>query len=203
MLKDIWKLNVSTTLILPLFDSLTKDVLIGRDNITFTQLCFLYKLQKCYLNDHADNLILVFFREDVSKKMHKTNIKFWSFTEFIVTQPCYEKFEIYNDYIIFYLKIDKKYINDIQKIRATKYSLVSKDYTQAVNVKNCFKRLHITDTLGDTLSSKNICMSILIKDPYMKDLIEDFLNITLPNGNEYFKLFDDANEIFNEKMLTI
>lgn len=201
MIRDVWKLNVSTVLILPLFNDITKNLKIDKKPVSFTQLCFLYNIKSCYLDPSLEKLIFVFFREDCSKKLYNTNISGWSLSELLVTRNNYEKFEIYNDYMIFYYNIDSIYHKDIGIIYDSKYSSVSNKFTDQVNVKNHFNRLYRTNTLGDYLTTKNIALSIYRKEEYMKELIEDYLGIILPIDNEYFKKFEVTNEIFTQKLL--
>lgn len=197
MIGELWKLNVSTILILPLFNHVTKNLKYKKHNISFIQLCFKYGLQKAFLNKNNKELLLVFDKKISSDKLLDTSHKDWSMNEFILTIPEYIKFEIHNDFIIFYFDIDKKYHDDIELISQSKYSKVSEEYKKQIDFLTYFENLVKTDNISDFICRKNIPRSIVYKEKYMRELMESYLDVKIPNENEYFLTFKNVNEYFN------
>lgn len=209
MIMKLWKLNVCTILILPLFNQLTSNLLynklpiLNKSPISFIQLCFLYGIKNTYLNNKHDSLVLVFDKKRTSDKLFNTNFNFWSFNEFMLNTKDYIKFEIYNDYILFYLRIDSKNKEDIDKIISSSYSSLSKEYKNSIDISKQYKVLQKVEEVSDYLCHNNIPRSIVSKEQYMKNIIESYLKIRIPDTNEYFKMFEKDKEIFSPNMLTI
>lgn len=201
MIIRLWKLNVSTVLILPLFNNLTKDLLLKSKPISFIQLCFLYGLEKTYLTQDFNNLVLVFPKLKTANKLLNSNYSFWSFNEYMLNLKSYNKFEIYNDYILFYLNIDDLYRRDIVKITNSKYSEVSNIYKENLDISKYFKSLCRAEEISDYICHNNIPRSIVSKENFMKSIIESYLKVNVPSENEYFKLFDHSIEIFTPTVL--
>jgi len=201
MIIRLWKLNVSTVLILPLFNNLTKDLLLKSKPISFIQLCFLHGLEKTYLTQDFNNLVLVFPKLKTANKLLNSNYSFWSFNEYMLNLKSYNKFEIYNDYILFYLNIDDLYRRDIVKITNSKYSEVSNIYKENLDISKYFKSLCRAEEISDYICHNNIPRSIVSKENFMKSIIESYLKVNVPSENEYFKLFDHSIEIFTPTVL--
>ena len=113
----------------------------------------------------------------------------------------YNKFEIYNDYILFYLNIDDLYRRDIVKITNSKYSEVSNIYKENLDISKYFKSLCRAEEISDYICHNNIPRSIVSKENFMKSIIESYLKVNVPSENEYFKLFDHSIEIFTPTVL--
>jgi len=197
MIREVWKLNVSTVLILPIFNGITKELLLRGKNVTFTQLCFMYKMQKCYITKKLQELALVFYKDISAKRLVGTNMNFWSFNELMITREGFSKFEMYNDYIIFYLKINPCFADDVKLITSGDYSKVSDMFRTEIDTLKHFKRLEKTETLADDLCVLNIPRAIVDKENYMKDMIEDQLKVKLRDETEYFNKFISREEILN------
>ena len=201
MIIRLWKLNVSTVLILPLFNNLTKDLLLKSKPISFIQLCLLHGLEKTYLTQDFNNLVLIFPKLKTANKLLNSNYSFWSFNEYMLNLKSYNKFEIYNDYILFYLNIDDLYRRDIVKITNSKYSEVSNIYKENLDISKYFKSLCRAEEISDYICHNNIPRSIVSKENFMKSIIESYLKVNVPSENEYFKLFDHSIEIFTPTVL--
>lgn len=197
MIRDVWKLNVCTVMLLPLLNNITKDLNSGK--ITFTQLSFLYGLKSCYL--HNKLLALVFNKEDCTKDItiSKKNKIHWS--EYLISAEGFSTFEMTNDHMIFYFDINIS-DQDLQNIKSAKYSKLSVEFCNRINVFAYYKNLVTTDNkLADFLSLQNIARAIVGKENYMKNLIQDTLKVRLPDNAEYFKEFIKEKEFLNKNNL--
>lgn len=196
MIREIWKLNVSTLILLSLYNKVSNNLLYKKANISFTQLCFLYKLKTCYVDVKFKNLLLVFPKDFTSSKLINTNLNNISLNEYIISLSEYNKFEIYNDYIIFYLKLELQ-DQDIKQLILSNYSKLSNNFRNRIDYSLNYKYVYNTNDLGHFITTNNITRSICAKENYMKELIEKELKIKLPKEGEYFHKFGEKDEFLN------
>jgi hypothetical protein len=96
--------------------------------------------------------------------------------------------------MLFYFKLDisKK---DKELIMESKYSKLSEECINNLDVSKSFKSVGVFHPLGDYLSQENIARSIVSKEVFMRDLIQDELHVKLASDTEYFKKFEPQKEL--------
>jgi hypothetical protein len=198
MIRDVWKLNVCTVLLLPLLNHITSKITLKDKRITFTQFCFLFNMQKCYLKDNS--LVIIFYRDECSTDIKISKNTKVHLSEYLLSLPQFEKFEIFNDYMLFYFKLDISR-KDKELIMEGKYSKLSEECINNLDVSKSFKSVGVFHSLGDYLSQENIARSIVSKEVFMRDLIQDELHVKLASDTEYFKKFEPQKELFNYRLL--
>jgi hypothetical protein len=196
MIRQVWKLNVCTVLLLPLLNEVTKGLLFKNKAITFTQMAFLYNFKNCYLDDKL--LAIVFDKQDCLRDVAITKTHSIHLSEYLASLKYFHTFEIINDVMIFYFDLNLSK-DDLNNIRISQYSKLSEEFSKRVDVSAHHKSVVITKIeIADFLSSQNVARAIIDRESFMKELIEDDLKVKLPRDAEYFKKFLESKELLNK-----
>lgn len=192
---DVWKRsNISTLLILPIFD----DILEGVTNrekpvvpLTLIQLAFEYGLDKAYLfanDDISMEHLYLEFNERVLTNLNLTNSPYYSFSERLICCRYYDSVKRIDDRIIFCLSIPKEYEEDIKLIAQGKYSRVSKTYKKKLMVKVGMIPTW-NNMLGRFIVKNNLPLAIVTKQRYLKDQMVVALGTDFSNEQEFYDGF--------------
>lgn len=212
MIRKIWKrYNVSTILILPIFNDITDNILYKTEKgkildikFPFNQLCIEYGLLNTFLyrnNKRQFNgkFYLVFDKKKVNKNMEMTNSTYHSITELIIDSDYFETMYIKNDVIVFVLTIDEKIHNDIKLIEQNKYSKVSNRYKNLVKIKQ--KRIPmkqgVTNIYGSYINRNDLGYAICMKAVHIRKEIENFLQNSVNKEKEFFVEFVKHKEVLS------
>ena len=207
-IRDIWgRVNISTLLVLPIFSELTRNVYAFRSKIKFplVQLCYEYGLLQTYLyNDLQRNatncLHLVFDREKCMKSMKMTSSLYHSMNELLIDYRQFHRLGIYNQCIIYSIKVPKRWLSDVKKIEDGKYSAVSKEYKEMLRIKDRFPTFpFVKNQIGHFIVEKNLPYAIVMKAPKLKEDIENIIGNEIPSSQEYFDRMDPRREILTPK----
>jgi hypothetical protein len=162
-----------------------------------------------YLSNVGFRLYLLFNKnkinnEFINKNLDKVKIesKYISLADMIISSKYFDELytlDILPDYVVISLKIPRKYNEDIAFIRNSKYSNVSIQFTDAVNIsllnnnkisdKNvyCF---HVNSDIGHYLVAKNLAALITNNSSKLKNKLASELFIEPDKIDECYELFD-------------
>ena len=200
-LEKIWtKFNISFILVLPLFKNILNNIKTKQGyNISIHSLFCEYGLINCYLLTNTckyDSTIRLLF--DKSKILESTLVDnidkpINSLLDLMISSEYFYDVKNYEDYIVIYLKIDKKWEEDIKKIINSKYSKISKEYKDFILYTGEYQL--IENNTINYLYLKNIPAKIVNKH---KSLEEDIRALfQTPKDfkiNELFPIFNEGNK---------
>lgn len=199
MIRNIWKkYNISTIMILPIFKDITKNIRnkTGVIQFPFIQLCLEYGLINTYLykRDKFDNkLYLRFKKEEFIKNKKLTNSKYTSLCELIIDCNYYANLEIINDDIIIGLHIPIEYLPDINLIIEGKYSKVSEQYKQEINLNQANVPVSYNPEII-YIMTMNLAYGISIKSNIIRKDLEKEFKVTISDEEELFEKFNKEKE---------
>lgn len=201
-IEDLWKYNVSTVLVFPIFDKcLIKHKIKYKKllPIGFIQICFSYGLVNTYLTKSKGENILItkFDREQINKPIEHTNVKKFSLLNLIMNIKEFCNMKITNDYIFLHLRIPTSYNEDIELIRKSQYSKLSTAYKEELNLSNHLKVVHPLGNIGDFITTSNIGYAIAIKKTTIKQSLEKVLVHKVDDNNELYIQFNEQKETIN------
>lgn len=137
--------NISTLLILKLFDFLTEKVISVKYNLPYPiqVLCLEYGLVNCYLTKDYKQLRLVFDSAEVSKDKKLSKSPYCTLVDLLIDNEYYHSLKFttvdMNKFIIINLKIPTKFVSDIKNyISINKYTKVSDEFKEAMRFKQSF-----------------------------------------------------------------
>lgn len=193
------KLNITTLLILPLFDDIVQGIktrLTPRIEFPFLQLACEYGLIKAYLFKEGDidtTFIYVVFTEKVLENLKLTNSKYHSLSERIIDSKYYIGVERNEDHVIFKLRIPEEYRNDILLITKGHYSKVSSKYKMALKIKQ--KTIpRSKNPLGRYVVKQNLPYSIVTKQKHLKADMIEALGQDFSSVQEFYPPFEMKRE---------
>lgn len=201
MIRNIWKkYNISTIMILPIFKDITKNIKnkTGAIQFPFIQLCLEYGLINTYLYKRGkfDNkLYLRFKKEEFIKNKKLTNSKYTSLCELIIDCNYYANLEMVNDDIIIGLHIPVEYLPDINLIIEGKYSKVSDQYKQEININQANVPVSYNPEII-YIMTMNLAYGISMKSNIIKKDLEKEFKVIITNKEELFEKFNKEKEDF-------
>jgi hypothetical protein len=232
--------NVSSVLLLPIFNKLFSNQVTfkyyNNHVYPFSQICFDNGLIKAYssvdaellnkasyqaLNVDPDTVLYLLFNitqlqnEFINKNLSKVKIesKYVALSDMIISSKYF--LEIFNielmpEYVLIAMQIPSIYKDDVLKIKQSKYSQVSKDYKNSVDVnfllpnnRNNLFCFYINSFLGYNLISKNFAIMVLKNDISLKKRLAKELNIDIDTIEESYELFNFDKEHFDSKKLLL
>ena len=208
-IRDIWEtLNVSAVLVLPIFKQYFKKVRVrGRKNVEFPflQLLIEHGLVNTYLfydknkEEKANEIYLLFNRGLIYNKMDITSVGWLSMNEFILSSSNFNSLVFMDDnYIVYSLKLPKKYSRDLNKIYSSKYSKVSKEYKEKLDIVQT--EFPVTENMiGFKISQYNVPYCIVTKSGKLKEELMEELILNELNAKELelYPKFKKENETFS------
>jgi len=213
MIKKVWQnFNVSTVVVLPLFNYLTKNVyfksptkeVITTTVFPFNQLCIEYGLIDCFLYKDMSkkfdgNLYLVFDKKRANKNLNITNSVHHCIIDFIVNFKETEYIKFTKNVVILGIRIPEEYHNDIKLIEESKYSEVSENYKMGLKIKNSRvpKIDGLLNSLGSYINIKDLGYAIVIKANHIKKSLEEALDQEINSENEFYIKFKGYKEVLN------
>ena len=166
---QVWKrANVSTLLVLPIFDDIldgTKTRMVPRMEFPLLLIAYEYGLEKAYLLRKGSedlNKLYVKFNEKVCQDLQLTDSNYYSLNERFIDSNYLSDVEYDENHIIYTLDIPTRFRSDIELIVEGKYSSVSKEYKSLLRVK----QKHVpswTNELGHYIVEENLPISIVVK----------------------------------------
>ena len=194
-------------MILPLFWRITKNIVSKQGDIhfPFLQLAFEYGLINTYLyNNGKDNniLFLLFKREEIIQNKKLTKSPYYSMLELLLDCEYYHSFEMYNDFILFGLKIPEVFSEDIKKITEGKYSQLSDEYKEELHFKTKTTHMpHTTHKEAVYIIKYDLPFSIAVKGIRLKEELDEVMKIDLKTDMEFYQKFHQDRENFTTKVL--
>jgi hypothetical protein len=208
MIREIWrKYNVSTIMILPIFWRISKNINSKKEDIhfPFLQLAFEYGLINTFLyKNKKDNntLYLLFDKQQFITDKQLTKSPYYSMCELLLDCEYYDSLEMYNDYVLFGLKIPEEYLDDIEKITEGKYSLVSEKYKEELHFKTKTSHIPYTDNKTAIYIIKyDLPFAVTVKGIRLKDELDEVMKIDLSTDMEFYSKFNPEKENFTPKAL--
>lgn len=205
-IEKIWKnFNISFILILPLFSNILNNIK-SRDGykLSVHSLFYQYGLKNCYLlnskGEYTGHIRLLFDKKSIldSTLFNAINKPINSLLDLIINNKYFYNLKVFDNDVIIYLKIDKKWEKDIQKIINSQYSQVSNEYKETVLYKGDYQLTN--NNIINYLYLKNIPAKILIKhDSLQKDIKNIFNYNKTKYGelDEVFPKFNNSKESLN------
>lgn len=199
-LEQVWKhVNVSTLLVLPLFDDITMGVktrLKPQIGFPFLLVAYEYGLINSYLfrnNDAFNGRLYAAFQSIVQEDQRLTSSDYYSLNEQIIDSVyCIEAVES-DDRVIYELKIPEEFIEDVHLIIEGKYSKVSRNYKEHLRIKQRFipkwKSL-----LAHYICKENIPYSIVSKAKHLKVEMEIVMDTVFSSDQEFYIRFSQEKE---------
>jgi hypothetical protein len=197
-LEKIWmKFNVSFILILPIFSDIIKHIK-SKDgyNISIHSLFYSAGLLNTFRFETPESNInclkLVF---DKNKLLNYTlydvvNKPIKSLLDLITCSRYFVNLKMDDDLIIIYLKIDNRWLKDIQLIEESNYSKVSKEYKEEVLYQGVYELSD--EPIIDYIYIKNIPAKILNKHESLLTAINEIFK-TSYELHQVDNLFDEFN----------
>lgn len=209
--EKVWrKYNVSTILILPIFNMYLKHIKFRDKQHTIYSLFFANGLVNAFLYDEEDkeeqevpDTLKVVFKFDEIKQQISNDNNYYNLLDILNFELVHKTVKI-DQYIVIYLRIPQEFKDDIKHIVNSKYSLVSREYKVASDTAG-EKLLLLNKDIIDYLILNNFSLRVLIKSNKMKECIKEVFNFDKELGDEesyeYFCLFNKDKEILNEANL--
>lgn len=206
--EKVWRnYNVSTLLILPIFNKFLKHITYNTDKYNIYSLFFDYGLINSYLYDSEDDIsdipstLKVVFKADELGKQILNDNNYYNLLDMIDPKLINQTLR-YEKYMILYLNIPEEHKGDIHHIVRSNYSQVSREYKASVDIAGN-KIVTPKSELNKYLVNNNFSLRILIKSDKMKASIEEIFKTTLGDDQdyEYFCLFNKDKEVLNETNL--
>lgn len=197
--RELWdKCNVSTVLILPLFSDILKNIRSTDNNAEYSIHGLFYDcgLVNAFLFEEDviyDNTLKLLFEKD--KLMNSEifiNRPIPTLFDLIINSKYFKKVKVDGEFIIIYLKIDRKWDNDIKEIISSNYSKVSEEYKKLLLLKGT--KVLSSSKIIDYLFLKNIPAKIVYKSNKLEDVLKEIFSYTDPIDGEYFIRFNFLNE---------
>jgi len=197
--RELWnKCNVSTVLILPIFSDLLKNIRSTDNNAEYSIHGLFYDcgLINAYLYEedvsYDNTLKLLFDRETLMNTQIFINKPVPTLFDLLINSKYFKKVKVDGEFIVIYLKIDRKWDNDIKEIISSNYSKVSEKYKELLLLKG--SKVLSTSKVIDYLFLKNIPAKIVYKSNKLEDVLKEIFSFSEPIDGEYFIKFNFLNE---------
>jgi hypothetical protein len=197
--RELWnKCNVSTVLILPIFSDLLKNIRSTDNNAEYSIHGLFYDcgLINAYLYEedvsYDNTLKLLFDRETLMNTQIFINKPVPTLFDLLVNSKYFKKVKVNGEFIVIYLKIDRKWDNDIKEIISSNYSKVSEKYKELLLLKG--SKVLSSNKVIDYLFLKNIPAKIVYKSNKLEDVLKEIFSFSEPIDGEYFIKFNFLNE---------
>lgn len=199
----IKNINVSTIMILPIFQSILNEYNKKKSrNAVYTVITLFYEygLQNCYLYDNVDpiynsTLKLVFNKEKLMTKIKDNKKSYFSLFDIITLSSFFVKLEeLSSDEVIIYLRIDKKWEEDVRLIEQSNYSKVSKEYKEAIKFDSKYNVELSSNKDANTIVIENLGANIAYKTKELQESINKLYDTKVNNVEEVYKKFDKNKE---------
>lgn len=200
----IWKTcNVSTLLVLPIFDGIikkTKTKIYPQIKFPFILLAYEYGLINSYLftnvNKEIEYLYTVFSKR-VLEDLELTNSSYFCLEDRILDyKGTVNSFLLDSDDsedIVYVFKIPEKLLPDVKLITESKYSQVSEDYKELLRIKtNVIPNWY--NKLGSHICKQNMSHSIVTKQKHLKEQMIKAIGQNFSNSQEFYIGFDHERE---------
>lgn len=192
-------INISTIMILPTFQSILDEYNNKKSRnaiYTVVTLFYEYGLMNCYLydsleNDHNLTLKLVFNKEKLMTKIIDNKKSYFSLFDIITLSTCFVKLENLNEEeVVIYLKIDKKWEEDIKLIEQSNYSKVSNEYKECIKFEPN-KRIELSSNKdANTIVLENLAANIAYKTQNLINAVNKLYDTNVTDISEIYKKFD-------------
>lgn len=197
------KYNISTLLILPLFNKFAKTLYTANNNQhNIFSLLFDRGLVKAYLFTEGEELLkdsytlkLLFKKGLVSKAIDNTN-NHHNLLDILVHHKFITNYKNLNKHILIELIIPEKYSPDVKKIINSNYSEVSKEYKECVSMSGM--NVIPTDETNLFMLVNNLPLSIVNKSNKLVTYINQIYktNINKEEIKELLPIFDLKKETY-------
>lgn len=197
------KYNISTLLILPLFNKFAKIFKTSDNNQhNIFSLLFDRGLVKAYLFIEGEELIktcytlkLVFKKSGISKPIDNTN-NHYNLLDILVHHKLVSHIEGFNKHTLIELIIPEKYSSDIVQIINSNYSGVSEEYKECISMKGM--NVVPTDETSLFMLVNNLPLSIINKSNKLVTYINQIYrtNINKEEIKELLPIFDLKKETY-------
>jgi hypothetical protein len=204
-IQEIWRsLNISTLLILPLFQELIKCTTKGKDPIIYPiiTIALEYGLINTFYNHDKKVLHLVFYQDLVNSDLHLTDSVYYSFSERLIDLSVFIGCELVGDLVIYDLKVPEIWYTDLDLVVQGKYSQTGSEFKSAMEIKagNVPKSSH---SKANYITQNNISYAIVIKGKELWDEINDLLGTEITINQEIFTVYDPEREDLEKGLLKL
>ena len=202
LLKNV---NTSAILILPLYQKILKTGTYKdtNRNYPFIQCCFDNGFINSYLYKNKSRKIshinLVFEKSKITKKPEWGNIDYTSINEMLISCDYFESLSIFNDLIVYRLKLPERFLGDIKLITQSRYSETSLGYKSQMNLPTTYVKEN-SSPIGYYLVQNNLSKAVLYKARVIKEILEDFFGDPV-DSPELWSEFNLNKETLNQKIL--
>jgi hypothetical protein len=211
IIRLLWnRINVSTLLILPIFQDIAAHVKFKYLGYKFPiiQLFMDHGLLNCYLynncpelgetNSESNKLYLVFSKNDVLCPIKSAVANFFSLHEELMMHT--KLIHYLDEVVVVVLNINKEYQKDVELIIQGKYSKVSSSYKKALEI-TAKKVIFVSSKLGYEISIRNLSLAIVNRSESLRKELEDILEVTLDSTHEFYPVFNlDQETLTPEKL---
>lgn len=174
LLKNV---NISTLLVLKLFDDITQNVISTKYNIPFNiqSLCLAYGLINCYLTKDYKQLCLIFDVKQAFKDKKLTKSSYSNIIELLIDNRYYSKISHitigFDKFIKINLKIDDVFVSDIKQFISTNnYTKVSDRFKEEMKFKN--SRLpYVENDLANFICKVNLPYRLITNHIKLNDIV--------------------------------
>lgn len=196
------RMNISTIMLLPLFQSILTDFnkkKKKKNSIhTVITLFFQYGLLNCYLYDNITTnkytLKLLFNKNLLTTKIPYTNKSYFSLFDIIILSEYFIGMRNCDDlHVVLYLQIDKKWNDDIEKIENSEYSKTSIEFKKEITLESCDVELS-DDEDANTIVLQQLGPNIAYKTKELQKHINNLYNANVTDPPELYKQFDVSKE---------
>lgn len=178
VLKDI---NISTLLLLKLFDDITKDVISTKYKIPFNiqSLCFAYGLVNCYITSDYKLLKLIFNAKEALKDKKLTKSYYSNIIDLLIDSSHFYSISNitieFDKFIVINLRIPKEFIGDIANyISNNKYSKVSEEFKNEMQFKNSSLPF-VDNDIANYIAKTNLPYRVITNHTKLIDITYDAL----------------------------
>lgn len=205
-LKNIFKnVNTSSLLIMPIYQYFIKTGTYKNTkvNYPFIQCCFDNGFINSFLyrNNKKDikSIYLVFDKSSVTKKPEWGENEYSSINELLISSSYFISLEIFNDLIIYKLKIPEEFIKDVILITKSKYSATSSKYKNKMNLPTKYVKKNSSE-IGYYIVENNLSKAVLYKSYLIKQILEDFFGDSV-DSPELWSNFETNKETLTNTLL--
>ena len=197
---DIWgKSNISTLLVLPLFDDIAKGLMTKSQPhmfFPFIILAYEYGLERAYIfrKESRDyNKLYLLFNENVLVDLNLVDSEYFSLNERILEYRYLDDVEFIDEKIVYTFNIPGEFHSDIELITKSLYSKVSSNYKSKLRVIHKYIPKWKSE-LAHYIASKDISWAIVNKGRNLKAEMVDVLETNFSNQQEFYSPFDPEKE---------
>jgi hypothetical protein len=196
-------INISTIMILPTFQPILDEYNSKKTrNAIYTVITLFYEcgLINCYLydsksTDHNLTLKLVFNKEKLTTKIIDNKKSYFSLFDIITLSTWFVKLENLNEEeVVIYLKIDKKWEEDIKLIENSNYSKVSNEYKECIKFDSKYNVELSSNKDANTIVLENLAANIAYKTKELLKAVNKLYNTNVSDSLEVYKEFNKEKE---------